>query len=279
MTDRHRDLSAALRDQLDRWKLRTDGPIREGPASLVAPVVTADDVPAVLKVGARDSPAGHEHLVLRRWGGDGAVRLLRADPPQHAVLLERLHPQSLTERPDSEACEIVAGLYRRLHVPPMPQLPSLHEQIAQWIDSADRLPRRSPLPHRLVEQAAALARELTSDSVDSVVLHGDLHSGNVFAADRLPWLAISPEPMNGDPHYELAPMLWHRWDELTHDVRDGVRRRFYTLVDTAGLDEDRARAWTLIRVVWTATREPVSDTHAGADALTRYVAVAKAVQD
>ena len=49
--------------------------------------------------------------------------------------------------------------------------------------------------------------------------------------------------MNGDPHYEVAPMLWNRWDELTGNIRDGVRRRFYTLVDAAGLDEERARAW------------------------------------
>jgi streptomycin 6-kinase len=277
MTDRQRDLGAALRDHLDRWQLRTDGPVREGTASLVAPVVTEDNVPAVLKVRAHDTAPGHEHLVLRRWGGRGAVRLLRADPPQLAVLLERLHPQSLTIRPDVEACEIVAGLSGQLHVPPMPQLPSLHAQVTRWVDSAERLPRSSAVPHRLVEQAAALARELTAESVDSVVLHGDLHPGNVLAADRQPWLAISPEPMNGDPHYELAPTLWHRWDELAHDVRDGVRRRFYTLVDAAGLDEDRARAWTLIRVVWTATREPVPG--APADALTRYVAVAKAVQD
>jgi streptomycin 6-kinase len=30
-------------------------------------------------------------------------------------------------------------------------------------------------------------------------------------------------------------MMWNRWDELTGN-RDGVRRRFYALVDAAGFD-------------------------------------------
>ena len=125
---------------------------------------------------------------------------------------------------DADAGDVVAGLYGRLQVPPMPQLRSL-------------------------------------------------------AADREPWLAIAPTPMNGDPHYELAPMLWNRWDELTGHIRDGVQRRFYALVDAAGFDEERARAWVVVRVVREATRELTNDPHADATRLTKYVALAKAVQE
>jgi streptomycin 6-kinase len=99
----------------------------------------------------------------------------------------------------------------------------------------------------------------------------NLDYGSVLAADREPWLVIAPKPMNGDPHYELAPMLWSRWDELTGNIRAGVRRRFDTLVDAAGFDEERARAWVIVRVARQATREP--------DQLTKLVALAKAVQD
>ena len=45
-------------------------------------------------------------------------------------------------------------------------------------------------------------------------------------------------------------MLWNRWDEVRRraaHVRDAVRRRFYTVVDAAGLDEDRARDWVVVR--------------------------------
>ena len=66
-------------------------------------------------------------------------------------------------------------------------------------------------------------------------------------------------------------MLWNRWEELTGNIRHGVQRRFYSLVDAAGFDEDRARAWVVIRVVHEAMRDPAN--------LTKYMALAKAVQD
>jgi streptomycin 6-kinase len=253
-------------DLVDEWDLRTDGDVMHGPRSAVLPVRSPDGVPAVLKVGHSE----HEHLVLRRWNGDGAVRLLRADPHRRALLLERLQSTSLDGVFDVDACEAVAALYPRLHVSAMPQLPMLPALLEQWADEFAALPRRAAIPHRLVEQAAALCRDLASGPAD-VVLHGDLHSGHVLVAERLPWLAISPKPLNGDPHYEIAPMLWHRWDEIADNVRFGVQRRFYALADAAGLDEDRARAYVVVRVVRAAIADP--------DNLTTYVALAKAVQE
>jgi streptomycin 6-kinase len=155
----------------------------------------------------------------------------------------------------------------------MPQLPTLTSHIERWTSDLEALPRSAPMPHRLVEQAIVLGRELAGEPADSVV-HGNLDYASVLAADREPWLVIAPKPINGDPHFELAPMLWSRWDELAGNTRDGVRRRFYTLVDAAGLDEERARAWVVVRVVQEATRELGNPTR-----LTKYVALAKAVQD
>jgi streptomycin 6-kinase len=233
----------------------------------VLPVRTSEGTRAVLKIGP---PSDLAHLVLRRWAGDGAARLLRADPPRGAVLVERLRAESLETVPDGDACEIVASLYRRLHVPAMPQLRALTSQVEQWSTDFETLPRSAPIPHRLVEQAHALARDF-ADGPNDAVLHGDLHYGTVLAADREPWLAIAPKPSNGDPHYELAPMLWNRWDELAGDIRRGVQRRFYRLIDAAGLDEDRAKRWVLVRVVRQAMGDPAN--------VTKYVALAKAVQD
>jgi streptomycin 6-kinase len=259
--------------QLDQWNLRRDGEAIRGSGSTVLPVRTSDGGPAVLKINRPDPESENEHLALRRWGGEGAVRLLSADPPRRALLLERLGPESLDTLPDVDACEVVAALYRRLHVPVMPQLPTLTSYVEQWSTEFEKLPRNAPIPHRLVEQAIVLGRELTDEPGSSVV-HGNLHYRNVLAADREPWLAIAPRPLNGDPHYEVAPMLWSRWDELTGNIREGVRRRFYTLVDAAGFDEERARAWVIVRVVRAATRELANST-----GLTKYVALAKAVQD
>jgi streptomycin 6-kinase len=266
------NLASATQSQLDQWQLRPDGQAHHGSGSMTLPVRTSEGALAVLKINFADA-SEHEHLVLRRWAGDGAVRLLRADPRRRALLLERLRPQNLTTLPDVDACEVVAGLYPRIHVPTMPQLPTLTSNVERWTSDLEALPRSAPIPHRLVEQAIALGRDLADEPADTVV-HGNLDYENVLAADREPWLVIAPKPLNGDPHYELAPMLWSRWDELAGNIRDGVRRRFYTLVDAAGLDEERARAWVVVRVVLEATRE--LDNPA---TLTKHVALAKAVQD
>jgi len=271
------DLTGIARSHLEQWELRPEGAAIHGSRSLVLPVRTSDGLPTVLKISFPDPESEHEHLVLRRWDGNGAVRLLRADPHHRVVLLERLRRQTLDALPEVDACEVVAGVYRRIHVPELPQLLSLTSHVERWTRDFQALPRGAPIPHRLVEQAIALSRDLIADSAATgCVLHGDLHYGSVLAGDREPWLCIAPRPMNGDPHYELAPMLWHRWDELTGHIRDGVRTRLYNLVDSAGLDHARARAWVFVRVVHEATRAL-----SGADSsrLTKYVALAKAVQD
>ncbi len=282
-------------DVLEEWQLVVDGTLMHGFCALVVPVRTAGKRPAVLKVAFPDDESEHEHLALQHWHGHGAVRLLRADPHRRAMLLERLHPEDLTGLGDLEACEIVAGLYPRLHVPAPPQLRTLTSYVDRWAADLGELPRSAPVPRRLVEQASALARDLVADEASTgVMVHGDLHYENVLAGVREPWLVIDPKPMSGDPHYELAPMLWNRFEELAGDTRNGVRRRFHTLVDAAGLDEDRARSWVVVREVLNAMwalqdaarehrgRAPVpSSGLSDADRawVTRCVTIAKAVQD
>ena len=270
---------------LEEWQLTIDGESTHGFCALVVPVRTAAGRPAVLKVGFPHDEAEHEHLALQHWHGRGAVELLRADPHREAMLLERLHREDLTELWDVEACEVVAGLYSRLHVPAPPQLRTLTSYVERWGADLAELPRNAPIPRRLVEQTLSLARDFVADPASTgTMIHTDLHYANVLAADREPWLAIDPKPVSGDPHYELAPMLWNRWPELAGDIRSGVRRRFHALVDTADLDEDRARDWVVVRMMhnalWRLQDPPdVRRITPTDDYLTMCVAVAKAVQD
>ncbi len=283
-------LPALVDGLLEEWRLTTDGWMMHGFVALVVPVRTTSNRPAVLKVSFPDEESEHEHLALQHWQGAGAVQLLKADPHRRAMLLERLHPERLLEVADLEACEVVAGLYAQLHVPAMPQLRLLTEYVDRWAEEMLALPRNAPLPRRMVEQAVALSRDFVSDPASTgTLIHADLHYENVMAADRQPWLAIDPKPMSGDPHYEPAPMLWNRFDELGasrsgQSVRNGVRRRFHTLVDHAGLDENRARDWVVVRMMNNATwrlhedpeAEPITPTD---EYLTMCIAIAKAVQD
>ena len=83
-------LPRLLRELLEEWQLRPDGVTLSGQCAVVVPVRMADDRPAALKVTWPHWEAETEHLALRAWDGDGAVRLYRADPHRLALLLERL---------------------------------------------------------------------------------------------------------------------------------------------------------------------------------------------
>jgi streptomycin 6-kinase len=275
---------------VEDWELGYDGPFRHGFCSLVAPVRTRSGGPAVLKVSFDgDTESEHEALALQHWAGRGAVRLLRADPRRRAMLLERLHPEDLCEVGDIQACAIVAGLYRRLHVPALKQLRTVASYVETWVDALALLPNDAAIPRRFVEQAVGLGRALVAEPPGTaVIVHGDLHYENVLASDREPWLAIDPKAMSGDPHYEPAPMLWNRWEELvaSGNVRDAVRRRFHTIVDVAELDEERARDWVIVRMVLNAHWSIEDAERAGRpldaeerDWITRCLTIAKAVHD
>jgi streptomycin 6-kinase len=284
------ELPRLVRGVLEEWELTYDGAPMHGSCALVVPVRTTGGRPAVLKLAWPHDEEEHEHLALQAVQGNGMVRLYRADPRRHVMLLERLHAdESLSQLWDIEACELIANLYRRIHLPAPPQLRTLTSYIERWTGGLAALPNGAPIPRRLVEQTIALGKDFVSDDGSvGTMIHGDLHYENVLAGDREPWLAIDPKPMNGDPHYEVAPLLWNRWDEVraSGNVRDAVRRRFHTAIDTAELDEDRARDWVVVREVHNAlwTLQDADAAGRGLTAedkawITRAVTIAKAVQD
>ena len=270
-------------DVLADWKLARDGDPSFGETALVLPVVTESGAPAAAKFGWPHPEVEHAHVTLRTWAGDGAVRLLRADPRRSVLLLERLDPErDLHQVGVVEASLIVAGLYARLHRPPLPQLERLSRLADRWSSDLPRLSATNLLPRRLVDQAAALARDFAADlGTDRALIHTDLHYGNVLAGGHEPWLAIDPKPLAGDPAYEVGPLLWNRWPEAvaSRNIRDALLERMYTVVDAAGLDEDRVRNWVTVRAVlnvwWSVVDSP---SRLGPDEATQATTIAKAVQ-
>jgi streptomycin 6-kinase len=274
------------------WHLRPTGGTLHGHCSLVVPVSDADGAPGALKVSFDgDEESLHEGLALQHWAGRGAVRLLRADPRRRALLLDWLPGPDLGDAWDVEACEAVGDLYARLHIPAMPQLASVASYVERWLRDLEDLGRDIPVPRRYVEQALSLGPDLLASANAPVVVHGDLHYANVMADAAGEWVAIDPQPMAGDPHYEPAPLLWNRMDELSGpgavgSLRDGLRRRFHAVVDAAGLDEDRARDWVVVRMVLNAGWAVQDARRAGRrlsageqDWITRCIAITKAVQE
>ncbi|MFI8325865.1 aminoglycoside phosphotransferase family protein [Streptomyces sp. NPDC085529] len=233
---------------LGRWGLRLDGPSLHGVASLVLPVVRADGTPAALKLQLLDAETEGEPAALRAWEGDGVVRLLEHDPGTGTMLLERAdHRRHLSRLGDErEAVRVLAGLLARLSVRAAP--PGLRRLEAIAAGMLARVPgavaRLGAEDAALLADCAAAVREVAGEPGDRL-LHWDLHYDNVLGAEREPWLVIDPKPLAGDPGFELLPALTNLWDPDPAVTR----WRFDLLTERLGLDRERARAWTLGRVL------------------------------
>ncbi len=245
-------------DHLERWDLRLDGPPARGMASVVWPVLRADGTPAALKLQPVSDDNAAAAVGLRIWAGNGIVLLLDHDPDSGAQLLERLDAaRPLSSLPDDGlALGILAELLARLvAVPAPPGVRCLADIAAAMLDQVPgALPALlDPDERELVRTCAAAVAELAGEAGDRL-LHWDLHYDNVLAGSREPWLAIDPEPLAGDPGFDLWPALDSRWDAVmaSGDVRRAVLRRFDLLTEVLGLDRERAIGWTLGRVLQNA---------------------------
>jgi streptomycin 6-kinase len=251
-------LPGLVAEFLDRWVLRLDDFVGHGMASLVLSVIRADGTPAVLKLQPVSEENAAAPIGLRAWNGKGVVRLLDHNPDTGTMLLERLdatRPLSCVAD-DSAALQILAELLARLVAVPAPEgLRHLADIAAAMLEQVPRaVPAlRDPAEQRLVRTCASAVAELIDEPGDRL-LHWDLHYDNILAGQREPWLAIDPEPLAGDPGFDLLPALDNRWEEVvaSGDMVRAVLRRFDLLTEVLGLDRQRATGWTLGRVLQNA---------------------------
>lgn len=241
---------------VDRWDLTLGDPYATGGmVSYVVAATTPDSTPVVLKIQWPHREAEHEAAALRRWAGDGAVRLLDHDPDRHGLLLEQARPgDRLSSSPPDLAVGVIIGLVRRLSVPVTEPFTSLADEAAHW---SDELPGQwgragRPFEAELVDAALATFADLAPSQGPPVLLHQDLHGDNVLAAEREPWLAIDPKPLAGEAEFAVAPLC--RDYDLGH-TRQAVRHRLDRACDELQLDRERARGWAFAQTVAWAFHE------------------------
>ncbi|MFJ3926461.1 aminoglycoside phosphotransferase family protein [Streptomyces sp. NPDC090022] len=246
------ELPARAARFLEQWGLRRSGPGMHGVTALVLPVVRADGSPAALKMQLLDEESAGEPAALRRWDGDGSVRLLEHDEPTGTLLLERLdetrHLSRLAAADPRRAVGVIAELLARLTAVRAPDgMRALGDIAARMLADAPDAVRElaDPRERRLLADCAAALAEVAGEPGDRL-LHWDLHFDNVLGARREPWLAIDPKPLAGDPGFDLLPAIDN------HFVAGDVLWRFDLMTEVLGLDRERAGAWTLGRVLQNA---------------------------
>jgi streptomycin 6-kinase len=244
------ELPARVGKLAERWRLDVGEPFADGGAvSWVAPARTVRGDDAVLKVFLVDRENAEEAEALEHYAGRGAVRMLAGEPG--ALLLERLRPGTTLwdVEDDDAACRVVASLLCELWRPPPAPSPfrPLAEDAAIWAVDLEQAYTiaGAPFERSLLDEALGAAAELPGGQGEHVVLHQDLHGGNVLRSGGR-WVAIDPKPVTGEREFDLASLIRDRRWALTETI---VRRRLDLLTDELELDRDRMRRWALLHAL------------------------------
>jgi streptomycin 6-kinase len=242
----------ALADEVaSEWGLVIESTsVRCGYHCVVLPV-RRGETPLVLKLRWPEAAVKDEADALAAWRGHGAVELERSIPARGALLLERLDPDAtLSVVPIDEAVEIAGRLIRTLAIPTTATFLSTQLEASRLSASLASRQRAlgDPVPARWLEHAIRVADELTT-SKTSLLVHADLHFGNVLKRDQAQdvWAAIDPKPRIGDPERSVAELLWTRVDELAGAPR--IVSVLETLIEAGDLDLGRAMSWAFVRAI------------------------------
>ncbi|MFK4024268.1 aminoglycoside phosphotransferase family protein [Streptomyces albogriseolus] len=258
-------LPGLAREAVERRELTVERvQLPGGRSSLVVLVRRADGTPAVLKLAPPRARPESERVALAHWGGRGAVQLLEpvskgSEGSEGVLLLERLHPDvSVRTLPEAKALLEAAGTLRRLWVDP----PEGHvfETVAERTGrqakamraGADAAPEVAPL----VDAALSAREELLDSPPEHRLLHGTFRQSKVLSGDRMPWLAVGPDPVVGEHAFDLARLVRDRVEDLIAQPSGATttRRRVRRLAESLEVDRDRLRGWTLFRAVESGVR-------------------------
>ncbi|MDE5060731.1 APH(6) family putative aminoglycoside O-phosphotransferase [Wolbachia endosymbiont of Drosophila nikananu] len=242
-------------DYMLRWRLTEDGPDIRTASSYLRPVLH-DGASAMLKItDDPDEQRGNSLMAL--WAGHGAASVIKYD--QNAILLERaVTGESLVnivyagndDIATRHICCVAAVLHSQ-HVIPDIKMRTLED----WFSDLLTLPLQS---EDWLISCARQADSLLRQQNENVILHGDLHHGNIVNFGIEDWRAIDPKGLFGERTAEYATLF------LNPDLADEHRpyatlqknfeRRLRVVSACAGVEPVRLlkwiHAWSGLSAVW-----------------------------
>ena len=252
-------LPALLSESCPRWSLELEQPFENLSYNLVIPGQMPDGTEIVLKLGVPCRELTTEAAALSLFDGKGAARLLDHDAPRGILLLERVVPGTplYTLQDDTEATRTAAKLMRSLWRTPHAAHP--FPTLADWFSAFERLRKGcdggcGPFSPSLITKAEHTFTELNALSGRNVILHGDLHHGNILFSAKSGWVAIDPKGIAGDPGYEVSTFMLNGLPEEAADaeVREIFKRRLSIFSEELQIRRERLAGWAFYHAVLSA---------------------------
>jgi streptomycin 6-kinase len=246
-----RDREANVASYLTRWRLLPDGESIVTPSSILVPV-RHDGKPAMLKV-AHGEEERRGAAVMVWWNGEGAAHVLAHEGD--ALLMERAPGGDMLiefaqNGRDDEASRIICAAVARLHAPRIQPLPETLVPLPRWFQELEPAATRHG---GILHESAAAARQLLADPRETVVLHGDVHHGNILDFGDRGWLAIDPKGMLGERGFDYANTFCNPDDDIA-TAPGRLARQASIIAEAANLDRNRLLQWILayagLSAVW-----------------------------
>lgn len=233
-----------LRQAINRWGLLEDGLPFQTPTSVLQRVHTPNGASAFLKVALCEEERRGAAL-LRWWSGEGAVRVLALHG--NAVLLEcacgsRSLAQMAQAGEDDEAIRIICAVAARLHSRGATDLPELMPQLIPLAQCFHALALAATTQGGIFQELSAIADALLATPQQVVVLHGDLHHGNVLDAGGGDWLCIDPKGYLGERGFDYANIFCNPHCPTTTQP-ERFERRVTVVAEAAQLERQRQLSW------------------------------------
>ena len=229
----------SFKKYLISWELTPDGAPFFTSTSQLLPV-RYKDTSAMLKIALSDEERNGGVLMVW-WHGQGAAKILAHDGD--ALLMERaIGKESLVamaKQQDDEASRIICRVTSQLHPPRNEPPPSTLVPLNHWFKGLDK----AAIEYGgIFKQAADTAQYLLKSPQDIVVLHGDIHHGNILDFGARGWLAIDPKGLMGERGFDFANIFCNPDKEIA--TKPGRLEQQVTLVsEMAGLDRKRLIQW------------------------------------
>lgn len=206
-----KSLPAIIRKLEQSWQITIEDAFPNCYCNFVAPAVTQEGTPTVVKIGFPDIEFLREVAYLEYLNNEFVPKIIKVDKQAHAILLERLDPAttltSITD--DVEAIQIASTLMGNLWVP----APATHsflttDELYQHFLTLKATPfAQRLLPETIIATADQAYQRLQSTREDQILLHGDLHHYNIVKDKKKEWVAIDPSGIIGERGYEVTAFL------------------------------------------------------------------------
>ena len=233
---------------LNRWCCEIEVPLRGASTAYVARVRREDGSPAVLKI---TYPEIHGELdALLAYKNTCAVEVFEGE--NSALLLEWCDPGTALRdcAPWDEALRVTLDLMRNLwETAPFPGVETLAAQCMRYVDlGRETLFERPECSRPEIERGLTILQEFGREHGPGVLLHGDLHPGNILRSSRRPWLVIDPKPLLGDPAYETIPLILEiAPNRPERRAKSEINTRIGVIASYLGLSPRRIARWGAAR--------------------------------